>query len=391
MLKKVQWIIANLAKAGRFRGNRSISKGDSASRPCLKFSNFAIVLIMMFSSGVFAGQFENVKNSLVVIETSDGKKSGIMIKMQDGTFVLTSQDVFTGGFISVKSLSGKPLIPVSFEAPEQQNGLLRMKIDNIDTAQMQFQEKINYGDPVDVFKTNPRLGIISELSVKLNNDNTIATPYTEELIGSPAISKEGKLIGIVGSKGFIVKKVSWLTPAENKNLLDKSNEVQAIGNGFAWRKVDQTQFINQGTFINEAEDFLLPFTQTAETWCKSPYTPIELKSTQPEKMKAWIESNNTYLRDIPVLKANIQDSSKTMGDSMKNVTLTQLKKEMLSVGKRLPDFCPFYQRTLTSPNTKWETTYLKKKSLDLSNIYKACYEGLKKEVETNATKINPPL
>lgn len=346
---------------------------------------------MMFSSGVFAGQFENVKNSLVVIETSDGKKSGIMIKMQDGTFVLTSQDVFTGGFISVKSLSGKPLIPVSFEAPEQQNGLLRMKIDNIDTAQMQFQEKINYGDPVDVFKTNPRLGIISELSVKLNNDNTIATPYTEELIGSPAISKEGKLIGIVGSKGFIVKKVSWLTPAENKNLLDKSNEVQAIGNGFAWRKVDQTQFINQGTFINEAEDFLLPFTQTAETWCKSPYTPIELKSTQPEKMKAWIESNNTYLRDIPVLKANIQDSSKTMGDSMKNVTLTQLKKEMLSVGKRLPDFCPFYQRTLTSPNTKWETTYLKKKSLDLSNIYKACYEGLKKEVETNATKINPPL
>ena len=75
---------------------------------------------------------------------------------------------------------------------------------------------------------------------------------------------------------------------------------------------------------------------------------------------------------------------------MKNVTATQLKKEMLSIEKRLPDFCPFYQKTLTSPSTKWETTYFKKKSLDLSNIYKACYEGLKKEVE-NKANVNPPL
>ena len=40
-------------------------------------------------------------------------------------------------------------------------------------------------------------------------------------------------------------------------------------------------------------------------------------------------------RDIPVLKANIQDGRKMMGDTMKNVTATQLRKEMLSFGKSL--------------------------------------------------------
>ena len=108
-------------------------------------------------------------------------------------------------------------------------------------------------------------------------------------------------------------------------------------------------------------------------------------------MKSWIESNNAYAREIPVLKANIQDSSKVMGDSMKNVTATQLRKDMQSLGKRIQDFCPFYQKTLTSPNTKWETAYLKKKSSDLANIYKACDEGLRKEIENNVAKINPPL
>ena len=347
--------------------------------------------LLLTSPCVFAGQFENARNSLVVIETSSGKKCGIILKMQDGIFILTSQDVFTGSFISAKSLSGKSLKPVSFESPEQQNGLLRMEIKDMESAQMQLQEKINYGEPADIFKINTRFGIISELSLKLNNDNTLADPNTEEVVGSPVMSKEGKLIGIVGSKGFNVKKVSWLVPGENKNLLDKANEVQVITSGLVWRKIDQTQFINQVIFIGEAEGFLLPFIQTADTWCKSPYTPIELKSSQPDKMKAWIESNDEFLRAIPVLKANIQDGSKTMGDTMKNVTATKLKQDMLAFGKRLPDFCPFYQKTLTSPNTKWETTYMKKKSLDLSNIYKACYEGLKKEIETNAVKINPPL
>ncbi|MFA6568798.1 MAG: hypothetical protein WCS96_11345 [Victivallales bacterium] len=352
----------------------------------------SIMFSMMIPSPlVFAGQFENVRNSLVMVETSAGKKCGIILKMQDGTFLLTSQDAFNGGIVSVKTLSGKSLQPVSFEAPEQQNGLLRIRMENADSVQLEFQEKINYGEPADVFKTDSRLGIISELSLKLNKDNTLAKPYAEEVAGSPVMSKNGKLIGIVGSRGFIVKKGSWLTLNENKDLLDKSNEVQVINSMLTWRKIDQTQFINQVMFIGESERFLLPFTQTADTWCKSPYTPIEFKSSQSEKMKAWIESNNAYLRDIPVLKADIRDSSKAMGDSMKNVTATQLRKEMLAVGKRLPNFCPFYQKTLTSPNTKWETSYLKKKSLDLSNIYKACYEGLKKEVENNAAKLNPPI
>ncbi len=358
----------------------------------MKFLLASIMFSLLpISQTVFAGQFESVRNSLVVIETSAGRKCGIILKMKDGTFVLTSQDAFVGGIVSVKSLSGKYLQPVSFESPEQQNGLLRIKTEGVDGAQMQFQEKINYGEPVDVFKTSSGLGIISELSLKLNNDNTLAGPYMEEVTGSPVMSKDGKLIGIAGSKGFTVSKASWLKPNENKNLLDKSNEVQIVNDGLAWRKIDHGQFIKQGMFISEAEDFLLPFTQTADTWCKNPYTPIELKSSQPEKMKSWIEANNTYLKDIPVSKANIQDSSKTMGDSMKNVTATQLRKEMLSLGKRLQDFCPFYQKTLTSPNTKWETAYLKKKSFDLSNIYKACDEGLRKDIENNVTKINPPL
>ncbi|MFA6293064.1 MAG: hypothetical protein WC637_14850 [Victivallales bacterium] len=347
--------------------------------------------LLSISQAVFAGQFENVRDSLAVIETSAGRKCGIILKMKDGTFILTSQDVFSGGIVSIKSLSGKYLQPLSFESPEQPNGLLRIKTEGVDGAQMQFQEKINYGEPADVFKTSSGLGIISELPVKLNNDNTLAGPYIEELTGSPVISKDGKLIGIAGSKGFIVNKASWLTLGENKNLLDKSNEVQLVNDNLVWRKIDYGQFIKQGMFIGEAEDFLLPFTQTAGTWCKNPYTPIELKSSQAEKMKSWIESNNTSLKGIPVLKANIQDSSKTMGDSMKNITATQLRKEMLSLGKRLQDFCPFYQKTLTSPSTKWETAYLKKKSLDLSNIYKACDEGLRKEIENSVTKINPPL
>jgi hypothetical protein len=367
--------------AGRLRRDRS------ASRTYLKFANFAIGSIMMLSPGVFAGQFEKIKNSLVVIETYDGRKSGIMIKMQDGTFILTSQDVFTSGFISAKSLSGKSINPVSFEVPDDQNGLLRIKTENIDALQIQLQSNINYADPADVFRTNSRLGIISELSLKLNNDNTLANPFTDEITGSPVMNINGELIGIAGNRGFTVKKAAWLT----SNLPDKSNEVQVIKSGMTWQKIELSQFIKQCMFICEAENFLFPFTQTAEIWCKSPYTPIELKSSQPEKMKAWLESNNTYLKDIPVIKANIQDGSKKMGDTMKNVSITQLRKDMLSHGKRLPDFCPFYQRTLTATNTKWESAYLKKKSLDLANIYKACYEGLKKEVEVNAIKINPPL
>ena len=344
-------------------------------------------LMLLTSTGILAGQFENIRNSLVVIETDTGKKCGIILKMQDGTFILTSQDVFTGGFVSAKSLSGKSINPVSFEAPEEQNGLLRIKTENIDGVQIQLQSNINYADPVDVFKTNSRFGIISELSLKLNNDNTLANPFTDEMTGSPVMNKNGELIGIAGNRGFIVRKASWLT----NNLPDKSNEVQVIKSGMTWRKIEQGQFVKQCMFICEAENFLLPFTQTADIWCKNPYTPIELKSWQPEKMKVWIESNNTYLKDIPVIKATIQDGSKKMGDTMKNVSITQLRKDMLSHGKRLPDFCPFYQRTLTAANTKWETAYLKKKSLDLANIYKACYEGLRKEVENNAVKINPPL
>ena len=346
---------------------------------------------MTGSLSVFAGQFENIRNSLTVIETATGKKCGILLKMKDGIFVLTSQDAFGGGIVSVKSLSGKSLQIISFESPEQQNGLLRMKTEGVDSVQMQFQENINYGEPADVFKTNPKLGIISEIPVKLNNDNTIANPYMEELTGSPVMSKDGKLIGIVGSKGFAVNKVSWLTLNENKNLLDKSNEIQIINDGLSWRKIDQARFIKQGMFIGEAEGFLFPFTQMADTWCKTPYTPIELKSSQSEKMKFWIESNNTCLKEIPILRANIQDGSKAMGDTMKNVIAGQLRKEMIFIGKQLSDFCPFYQTTLTSPNTKWETAYLKRKSLDLANIYKACDEGLRKEIENNIAKINPPL
>ncbi len=354
-----------------------------------------ILISIMFSMliaapDILAGQFEKFRNSLVVIETSTGRKCGIILKMQNETFILTSQDVFTGGMVSIKSLSGKSLKPISFESPEQQNGLLRIKTENIESMQIQFQENISYGEPADVFKTSSKFGVISELSIKINNDNTFASPYTEEIVGSPVISKNGKLIGIAGNKGFTLKKVSWLRLNENEDLTDKSNTVQVISESLTWRKIDQTQFISQGVLIGEAENFLLPFTQTADTWCGSPYTPIELKSSQSDKMKAWIEANNTYLREIPVLRANIQDGSKTQGNTMKNVTSTQLKKEMLTIGKRLPDFCPFYQKTLTSPSTKWETGYLKKKSLDLSNIYKACYEGLKKEVE-NKANVNPPL
>jgi len=347
---------------------------------------------------LFGGNFEAARDSLVVIETETGCRSGILMKMDDGVFVLTSQNIFKDRLISIKTLSGKALKPVSFEAvSDEQNGLLRIKTDSTEAGKVLFDDGKKTDGEVSIFKTSPRFGIISELKGSMQKDglklspaekNKPAPAFIETIIGSPIISKSGKLLGVVGEKGIPMTQYRWIEI--KTDLFGRKNMAFPVKTGQSWVKLDSKQMAIQCSMISDAEVFLPGFAKIAEQWCQNPYKPIDMTVDQPEKMKAWIQASNGTIKDIPAIIEKIKDGSGKMGDSMKNVSISELKDQARPIGKRLCDFCPFYQRNLTSSSNKWESPYLKKKAADLSEVYKAAYEGICKEFE-NSIEGKQPL
>ena len=362
------------------------------------FLAISIMLVMSAFTVLRAETFEDVKDSIVIIGTENGKRCGILAKMDGNLYVLTSQDAFTGNITSLKTLSGKILQPLLFEVPEEQNGLLRIKTDLPDAKAATINPGSRNGG-LEIYYTDLKMGIINEKSIGVEKNNCIKLPdenkspvsFMEEAVGSPAINKkDNKLVGAVGSRGFDVKNCNFVWMNVDKDLSGRKNELQELKKDLKWVKADPAQLIKQGALIDEAETFLFGFTSVADVWCSNPYTSITIKVGQPERMKGWIDTQNLMVKEIPVMKMKIAGGNKTMGDTMKNVLMGQLRDQCKTLGKRLTDFAPVYQKTLASPNIKWESAYFKKKAEDLSSIFKNLAEGLRNQAENNA-KVNPPL
>ncbi|HCE43858.1 MAG TPA: hypothetical protein DET40_09950 [Lentisphaeria bacterium] len=360
-----------------------------------KYMSIVALLVMTSLPAVFADQFEDIKNSMVILDTGSGKKSGILVKFDGITYVMTSQDAFSGNLVSMKTISGKMLQPQSFEVPEEPIGLLRIKTDFAVPKDVVIEDKKGGAE---VYRTDPKMGIIAEQNVNIDASNALRfpdengapLPFAEDAIGSPVFSKDGKLIGIAGCNGYAVQNCNWVWGDLNRDLSNRRNELQPIRQVKMWKKVDQTQFFRQGSMIDDAENFLFPYTSIIDAWCKDPYGIIAFTPEQPDKMKAWLETHNTMVKGIPVIRKRVQDGFKKMGDTAKNVAAGQLRDQCKTLGKRITDFAPFHHKTLSSPNIKWESSYFKKKAEDISSIYKNLSEGLRREAE-NAAKVNPPL
>ncbi|HBC87383.1 MAG TPA: hypothetical protein DCZ94_10545 [Lentisphaeria bacterium] len=349
-------------------------------------------------TGLYAESFEDVKDSIVIIDTETGRRCAILVKMDGILYILTSQDALTGGIVSIKTLSGKILQAQSCEVPEEQIGLLRMKTDFPEAKDVTINGS-SKNSGVEVFKTDLKMGIIIEQQTGIEKNNALKFPdengapvtFIEEAVGSPVVNKkDNKVLGVVGARGFAVQNCGFAWTEMNKDLVGRKNELQILKQDMKWSKADLTQLIKQGSLIDEAEAFLYPFTVLADFWCNNPYASIVIKPEQPERMKPWIETQNLMVKEIPTIRFKIQEGSKLMGDTMKNVSSGQLKDKSKIIGKRLTDFAPVYQKTLASPNIKWESSYFKKKAEDLSTVFKNLAEGLRKEAEDN-TKVNPPL
>ncbi|MFZ2653479.1 MAG: hypothetical protein WAX69_01060 [Victivallales bacterium] len=360
-----------------------------------KHISIAALLLVSLVHTAFAEQFEGIRNSMVIIDTETGKRSGILFKLDGITYVMTSQDAITGNLVSMKTISGTVVKPQSFEVPEEPVGLLRIKTDFAIKDDVAIEDR--RGD-VEVYRTDPKMGIISEQAVNVDGKNTLRfpdekgskTPFIEEAIGSPVFSKGGKLIGIAGCSGYAVQNCSWAWENLSRDLSNRRNELQPIRKAQVWKKVDQIQLFKQSAMIYDAGNFLFSYSCIVDAWCYNPYGTIDLSPEQPDKMKAWLETQNTMVKGIPIIQKRVQDGKKTTGASAKNVAAGQLRDQCKALGKRITDFAPVYQKTLSSPSIMWESSYFKKKAEDLSSIYKNLAEGLRREAE-NCAKTNPPL
>ncbi len=357
------------------------------------FTSFLLVLLWL--PDVLAGQFEEIKNSMVILDTATSRRGGILVKFDGITYVITSQDAFCGSIISMKTLSGVILQPKLYEVPEEPIGLLRIKTDFAAPGNLVIEDR--KGD-CEAYRTDLKMGIISEQAVNISDTNALRfpaenganVPFLEEVIGSPVFSKDGKLIGAAGCNGYTVNKCDWVWVELSKDLSNRRNELQPLKQVQKWKKVDQTQLFKQCAMLDEAENFLFPYTSVFNTWSGDPYATIPFTPEMPEKMKPVIETQNLMVKEIPVMRRKIQDGSHKMGDTAKNVTAGQFREQNRAIGKRMADFAPFYYKSLSSPNIKWESSYFKKKGEDISSIYKNLYEGLKKDAD-NCGKIYPPL
>ena len=63
-----------------------------------KYIPIAALLLMSVLPTASAGQFEDIKNSMVILDTETGKRGGILIKFDGITYVITSQDAFSGTY-----------------------------------------------------------------------------------------------------------------------------------------------------------------------------------------------------------------------------------------------------------------------------------------------------
>jgi len=354
-----------------------------------------ILLSLLWIPGALAGQFEDIRNSMIIIDTEAGRRSGILVKLDGADYVLTSQDAFTGNLLSMKTLSGKVIEALMFEVPEEPVGLLRIKTGPNMEKEIPMDDR--RGD-AEVYRTDPKMGVISEQAVNIGDncwlnfpdENGFKTPFLEETIGSPVFSRDGKLIGISGINGYSTQNCGWIWVDTVSGLSGRRNELQPLKQVQKWKKTDMPQLYRQEAMLDDAENFLYPFSVVADNWLKNCYGIIAVKPEQPDKMKTWIDAQNNMVKVIPVNRIKIQNVNEKVGATMKNVMMGQLRDQNKTLGKRLCDFLPFYQKNLSSPNIKWESSYLKKKAEDLSTIYRNFYEGLRKSAE-DCSKTNPPL
>ncbi len=337
-------------------------------------------------------------DSLVAIETERGYRSGILVKIDDGVFVLTSQDVFKDSFVSMKTISGKSLQPLSYEAvSDEQNGTLRIKTDS-NSAVASIEDANLKDEEVTVFRTDPSFGIMSAVKAGMQKGSLKLPPpgkdkpapsYLRDIVGSPVLNKKGNIVGIVGLKGASLPSTKTFTV--KSETLALKNVVHPVKTMLPWTKVDSKAMMNQISMLNEAEEFLQDYLKVADLWCQSPYKPIDMTPEQPEKMKAWIQARNESIKDIPALSQKIKDGTGKMGDSMKNVCASQLREQTKPYGRRLCDFCPFYQRNLDSIASKGETPYLKKAASEISPVYKTVYDEVCRQFEEEMEKRLPAL
>lgn len=353
---------------------------------CLKnkLLNFCLLSASLFIPlYALSSSFEDIKEHLVIIETENGKRLGCFVKLDEQIYVLTSQHaLFSSSEFKIKTLSGKPVTPISIEAPIGESSLIRMRVEGIREA-LSIRKDMEKSNPVLLLKTDKNSGIISEISGVIKNSSIqIPSKNIEDFNGSPLISNDGKIIGIARCSGYSAQAGDWLT--DRGIIKGKNIRISRIKEGMQWQKIQWNEYEKQSRQLTQHQSFVKQYINIINRWALDPYKPIDFSPEQPYELRIWLKDYNDMTKQFIIL-ANKIGRGNGIGLSQSGVTEAKLKTGLSSRAKRLINFCRSKSKAL-SGSCEWASPCLKKEAEELSKLFDQLATDVKKQGEEMANR-----
>lgn len=250
--------------------------------------------------------FDDVRPSLVIITTDEGRGSGFIVLLDGQKYILTNRHVVQGATkLTFKLVDGTEISPLRAEIADTQD-LMRFAIDEkyTLTALLLAEAPPTLDQPITVYGDSEGQGAITRLEGKILGIGPGVIEVNAGFVlgnsGSPILSRGGKVLGVATYVTKNAPASDWITSGTRFQAARRFG-IQ-IHNGMSWTPISWKGFTSQVSLLAEADSFCDDLYNIVGCWRGYPNTKSRrdifmeyLKTRKQIRTQRWGEELDLFV------------------------------------------------------------------------------------------------
>ncbi|HCE42797.1 MAG TPA: hypothetical protein DET40_04555 [Lentisphaeria bacterium] len=307
---------------------------------------------LLISSSKAAEQNFSSPEKLVTLKNGGTSSCGFIAKQDGKTYVFTSLHAIGMGGSTILKKDGKPVKTTQVEIASDRD-IVRFSIDDQTMPAFDFGDILKMDEPCTVVTTslNPEKNVTDMKissgpvagvgSAFFNIASSEKNPYM--LAGSPVISKDGKVLGVVSADIPSLMKVpmavkdvkvgkkqkqkpkSKSAPEFNYSIDWGGTVCTRISNDTKWISVKPQELTATARTLSDSRNFINGYLPVLSVWLLNPYAQINAGDDTLPDIRPWLdehnkktENNAKYISNIREDANHFQEQARQMQDSARS-------------------------------------------------------------------------
>ncbi|MDF7825129.1 serine protease [Pontiellaceae bacterium B12227] len=280
--------------------------------------------------------FDDVKDSLVLIQTDNAVGSGFIIQDGDQRYIITNQHVILGSnSIRFRTISGIELKPVKVEV-SQARDIARLQIRG--SGGVKISSDIQQGYKITVLGNSQGMGVVTWLdgtiSEVLKDRFEVTAGFVQGNSGSPVFDPHGNVLGVAS---YVLIYSETTTDGDAKwGSLPRRFAYQL--EGVKWQSVSWKAYNKKyGMTLNQIDEFNDQLFDVVIKWSENPYGKILSEDIDNRDLKKWVEKHNSIINRLDRMRYSWKLGSQSWGEDKKLDIIIDDTRENRSAFTKLCD------------------------------------------------------